>query len=70
MPREKILILVKTCPEPSRGYIETTCVAGITEAGEMRRIFPAPFRFLEEEQRFKKMAVDHDRDGGSGRRQP
>lgn len=54
MPREKILILVKTCPEPSMGYIETTCVAGITEAGEMRRIFPVPFRFLDEEQQFKK----------------
>lgn len=54
MPREKILILVKTCPEPSRSYVETTCVAGITEAGEMRRIFPVPFRFLDEEKRFKK----------------
>lgn len=54
MPRESILILVKTCPEPSRGYVETTCVAGITEAGEMRRIFPVPFRFLDEEKQFKK----------------
>lgn len=54
MPRESILILVKTCPEPSRGYVETTCVAGITEAGEMRRIFPVLFRFLGEEKRFKK----------------
>ena len=53
-PQERILILVKTCPEPSRGYVETTCVAGITEAGEMRRIFPVPFRFLDEEKRFKK----------------
>ncbi|CAM1377944.1 hypothetical protein [Fretibacterium fastidiosum] len=43
MPREKILILVKACPEPSKGYIETTCVAGITEVGEMRRLLPVPF---------------------------
>lgn len=45
MPREKILILVKTCPEPSMGYIETPCVAGITETGEMRGIFPVPVSF-------------------------
>lgn len=52
--REKILILAKTYPTPSAKYGETTCVAGITENGEMRRLYPIPFRMLESDSLFKK----------------
>lgn len=52
--KEKILILAKTYPNPSAKYGETTCVAGITESGEMRRIYPVPFRMLESDKWFKK----------------
>lgn len=54
MKREKILILAKTYPNPSSKYIETTCIAGINDQGEMRRLYPVSFRFLEKNVQFKK----------------
>ncbi len=51
---ERILILAKTYPSPSARYVETSCVAGITAQGEPRRLFPVPFRLIEEVQQFKK----------------
>ena len=51
---ERILILAKTYPSPSAQYIETSCVAGISESGSMRRLFPVPFRMVEDGQQFKK----------------
>lgn len=51
---ERILILAKTYPSPSAQYVETSCIAGITEHGAMRRLYPVPFRMIEEGQQFKK----------------
>jgi hypothetical protein len=51
---EKLLILVKTYPGPSSKHREITCVAAINEMGQMRRVFPVPFRLLEGEAQFKK----------------
>lgn len=51
---ERILILAKTYPSPSAQYVETSCVAGITQGGAMRRLFPVPFRMVEDGQQFKK----------------
>ncbi len=51
---EEVLILVKTYPSPSVKYRETTCVAAVTRDGEMRRIFPVPFRLLEGNAQFQK----------------
>jgi hypothetical protein len=51
---ERILILAKTYPSPSAKYTETSCVAGINDAGEARRLFPVPFRLISGEQQFKK----------------
>lgn len=42
--REKVLILCRATPEESRQYTRTVCVAGITDSGEFRRIYPVPFR--------------------------
>lgn len=52
--RERILILAKTYPSPSARYVETSCVAGIAEDGSMRRLYPVPFRMIEEGKQFKK----------------
>ena len=52
--KEKILILVKTYPNLSKKYKETVCVAGITDFGEWRRLYPIPFRKLPFDMRFKK----------------
>lgn len=51
---ERILILAKTYPSPSAQYIETSCVAGVAQDGSMRRLFPVPFRMIEDGQQFKK----------------
>lgn len=51
---ERILILAKTYPSPSAQYMETSCVAGISQDGSMRRLFPVPFRMVEQGQQFKK----------------
>ena len=52
--KERILILAKTYPSPSAKYVETSCIAGINQNGLMRRLYPVPFRMIEEGQKFKK----------------
>ncbi|PPC88023.1 MAG: hypothetical protein CTY39_01440 [Hyphomicrobium sp.] len=51
---ERILILAKTYPSPSAKHTETSCVAGINESGQPRRLYPVPFRLIAGEQQFKK----------------
>lgn len=51
---EDLLVLTKTYPNPSMNYCETSCVAAINEKGELRRLYPIPFRFLQKEKQFKK----------------
>lgn len=51
---ERILILAKTYPSPSAKYVETSCVAGISEEAQPRRLYPVPFRLIEEGKQFKK----------------
>lgn len=52
--KQRILITVKTYPTLSRKYGETVCTAGIREDGSWVRIYPVPFRRLDQEQRYKK----------------
>lgn len=52
--KERILILAKTYPSPSARYVETSCVAGITQDGAMRRLYPIPFRLITDAQQFRK----------------
>ncbi|MCW1926532.1 hypothetical protein OKA05_28530 [Luteolibacter arcticus] len=54
MARERILITVKTYPTLSRKYGETVCTAGVREDGTWVRIYPVPFRRLEEAEQYKK----------------
>jgi hypothetical protein len=60
MPLEKkqVLITVKTYPNPSKKYKETVCVAGIDlSSNNWIRLYPIPFRDLEEDRKFKKYHV-------------
>jgi hypothetical protein len=50
----RVLVTVKTYPNPSTKYIETVCTAGITEEGCMIRMYPISFRLLEDEHRFSR----------------
>lgn len=54
MERQRVLITVKTYPTLSRKYGETVCTAGVREDGSWVRIYPVPFRRLDEEQQYKK----------------
>jgi hypothetical protein len=49
-----LLVTVKTYPTPSKKYIETTCVSGLTDDGHWIRLHPVNFRTLEEESRFPR----------------
>ena len=48
------LIVVRTYPTPSKTGVEVSCTAAITNEGEWLRLFPVPWRFLPEDQRFRK----------------
>ena len=56
LPEEtkKALIVVRTYPTPAKKGVEVSCTAAITEDGEWLRLFPVPYRFLSEDQRFRK----------------
>ena len=40
--------LAKTYSSPSAQHVETSCVAAINERGVMKRMYPVPFRLIEE----------------------
>jgi hypothetical protein len=54
MSRERILITVKTYPTLSRKHGETVCTAGVREDGSWVRIYPVPFRRLDEAEQYRK----------------
>src|SRR5208282_4117240 len=54
MPKERILITAKTYPTLSRKYGETVCTAGIRKDGSWVRIYPVPFRRLDEAEQYRK----------------
>lgn len=47
MVREKFLVLCATYPDISKQRSYRLCMAGITDEGEMRRIFPIPIQAYE-----------------------
>jgi len=52
--RKRVLIIGRASPEPSKKHIETVCTGGITESGELLRLYPIPLRYLQQEQRYKQ----------------
>lgn len=54
MPRERVLICVKTYPTLSEKYDELVCTAGIKEDGSWIRIYPVPFRKLNYAKQYSK----------------
>ncbi len=54
MARERILITVKTYPTLSRKHGETVCTAGIRPDGSWIRLYPVPFRRLDEKEKYRK----------------
>ncbi|NLB66778.1 MAG: hypothetical protein GX803_09950 [Lentisphaerae bacterium] len=54
MAKERILITVKTYPELSKKYGETVCTAGLRPDGSWVRMYPVPFRRLEDKEQYSK----------------
>jgi hypothetical protein len=54
LPKAKVLITVKTYPLPSQSYVELVCTAGLLDGEKWIRIYPVPFRFLQDDQQYKK----------------
>lgn len=53
-----VLITVKAYPNPSKKYGETSCCAGIDmDTLQWIRLYPIPFRDLEQSQKFKKYNI-------------
>jgi hypothetical protein len=50
----KVLITVKTYPNPSKKYNEVVCTAGVRESGDFIRLYPINFRDLPYNSKFKK----------------
>ena len=54
----QILITIKTYPTPSKKYVETVCVAGVSlNTKGLVRLYPVPFRDLDENKKFKKYNI-------------
>jgi len=51
-----MLVLAKAYPVVSSKYQELVCVAGITESGQLRRIYPVPWETFWNKRGFKKKA--------------
>ncbi len=52
--KHRILVTVKTYPTLSRKYGETVCTAGVKEDGTWVRIYPVPFRRLDQTEQYRK----------------
>ncbi len=56
--RKRLLIVVKTYPNPSSKYDETVCTAGIDlDTGRFVRLYPVRFRHLKFDEQFKKWDI-------------
>ena len=54
MERKRVYITVKTYPTLSEKYDELVCTAGICEDGTWIRLYPLPFRKLDNDQKYRK----------------
>lgn len=54
IPKARVLITVKTYPLPSRSYTELVCTAGLLDGEKWLRMYPIPFRFLQDQKQYPK----------------
>lgn len=56
--KKRILVTVKAYPNPSKKHGETVCCAGVELSNlELVRLYPIPFRDLDNNQKFKKYSI-------------
>jgi hypothetical protein len=51
-----VFVTVKTYPNPAKKGIEVSCTGGITQEGSWIRLFPVPFRYLDDDKQFPRYA--------------
>jgi hypothetical protein len=51
---KSVLITVRTYPSPAKKSAEASCTGGITADGEWTRLYPVPYRLMDDERRFSK----------------
>lgn len=52
--KKRVLITVRTYPVPAQKGVEVSCTAGVTDDGKWIRLFPLPYRLLEDANKFAK----------------
>jgi hypothetical protein len=50
---QKALIIGRAYPEPSKKHIETVCTGAITDDGQLLRLYPISWRYLDENQQYR-----------------
>lgn len=55
--RSRAAVIIKAAPTVGQKHGETVCVAAIDYEGNWHRLYPVPFRDLEESQKFKRWQV-------------
>lgn len=53
----ELMVNCKTYPAVSTKYIETVCTGGITKDGQFIRLYPVPFRLLEEKEQYDRWDI-------------
>src|SRR5947208_472958 len=53
----ELLVNCKTYPAVSTKYIETVCTGGVERDGTFVRLYPVPFRLLEQNERYERWDV-------------
>ncbi len=55
---KRVLVTVKAPPSPSKKYQETNCCAGVDlDSGQLIRLYPIPFRLLDDSKKFPKYTI-------------
>lgn len=52
-----VLVNCKTYPAVSKTYLETVCTGGVSREGLFTRLYPVPFRFLDDKQQYDRWDV-------------
>lgn len=58
--KENLLLLGIAYPELSKKYKASVCMAGMTESGELRRVYPVPFRKFKTFGFHKKQWISYE----------
>jgi hypothetical protein len=52
--KKRAMIVVRTYPVPAKSSIEASCTAAISDDGQWIRMFPVPYRLMDQDKRFSK----------------